>query len=176
MNIRSLPRAAPHDDPFSPPPARPDLAAALDSAGKSLAEEDRAAAAAAERRAGEEAREALKAQARDEDDDRFAQAINLVRFVEMQKGRLITSRKGAATVKLIKRLADALLEDDAPRTYPEFIPNALGGRSALDLAKIEAAIAGEAAPPDERERSPGPDEGAARGADEAAAADSQPAP
>ena len=47
MNIRSLPRAAPHDDPFSPPPARPDLAAALDSAGKSLAEEDRAAAAAA---------------------------------------------------------------------------------------------------------------------------------
>jgi hypothetical protein len=144
MSVQRL-RLPPHDDPFTPPP--PALGGALDRADAAIAAELKAAEDEAARRAEAERREAqdrADADARDANDDRLADSINIVRATEAQIGRHITSRKGAATVTLIKRLLDALHADDAPATNPQFEPGAKGGRSALDMAAIERAIAGAA--------------------------------
>ena len=165
MNIRSLPRT-------ETLPRRPDPVDALRIARDAVDAEDRdieaaeaeARRAEAERDAADEAArdasarafaaqaEAVEALARirDADADRMAYAIAIVQCAEAQKGRFIPSRKGAQTIVLIKRLLDALHDDDAPVVYPQFEPGALGGRSKLDMAGIEAAITGERAPDDAR--------------------------
>ena len=190
MNIRSLPRT-------ETVLRRPDPADALRTAREAVDAEERDIEAAEARRAEAErdaAREAsaraFAAQAeavealariRDADADRMAYAIAIVQCAEAQKGRFIPSRKGAQTIVLIKRLLDALHDDDAPVVYPQFEPGALGGRSKLDMAGIEAAITGERAPSPpagEGGRQSRPDEGsrASAASDETSAVDSGDAP
>jgi len=168
--LRALPRAEDIDDR-----AAIDVDAAMQRADEADARE--AADAAAQRESYRVAVEAAEARARlrDADDDRLAQAFNIVAFCEAQRGRAVLSRKGAATATLIKRLLDALFDDDAPVVYPQFVANALGGRSALDMEAITAAIAGAPdAPPAAEAEEPAPAPAAASEASATSADAEQP--
>ena len=73
--------------------------------------------------------------------DRLALSINIVLHAEQQRGRPTVSRKGAATVVLIKALLDKIHDDDIPVTYKEFAP--LGGGASVDMSALADLLAGK---------------------------------
>lgn len=116
----------------------------------------------------------LEAEAIERDDncDRLANAINSVAATEYQRGRIVTSRKGAWAVIQIKALLDALHGEDAPVIYPQFAKGALGGRSTLPMAAVEKGLGTAAGASVPVAPSAAPPEKASSTADVAAAATS----
>ena len=84
-----------------------------------------------------------KSRAEDYSADRLALSINVVLHAEQQRGRATISRKGAATVVLIKQMLDAIHAEDQPVTYREFGPGAFGGGSQIDLSAIADVLSGK---------------------------------
>ena len=84
-----------------------------------------------------------KSRAEDYSADRLALSINVVLHAEQQRGRATISRKGAATVVLIKQMLDAVHAEDKPVTYREFGPGAFGGGSQIDLSAIADVLSGK---------------------------------